>query len=252
MPDKPIPASVPPPQSLPRSTPEATERETARWLLGSTNITIEVGKAGRLARLGHNHIVHSAEVTGQLAINSEKQLIAELSVPVMSLTVDNPEQRAIHATRDPQRYASKPTAQQIEGTRKNMLGRRVLNAQSYTTIVAQASAPADQLLQELAHTEQTDELHQLPIKIRTEIAGHSADMRVQLTWQNKGDRLLWRSEFKVTHEQLGLTPFSALAGALSVAQELGISLAGEIDLTQAPEFLTEIKTTRRLNQAEET
>ena len=87
------------------------------------------------------------------------------------------------------------------------------------------------MLAELADPLTAQDAHTLPINLDLSIAGHEATLDCTLVWRRSADLLLWDSEFSVTHEQLGLKPFSALAGALSVAQELKIRLQGEIDVS---------------------
>lgn len=225
------PQTTVPPDAEPTTS---SSRHATRWTLGATSLTIEVGKSGRLARLGHNHVVYSNAVTGELAFSNDNQLIANIAVPVSSLSVDDPEQRAVHRARDPQTYGSVPSQQQIDGTRANMLGRRVLHASEHAFITAQVFASSEHLMSELDNEVLTQGSHLLPIEMNLSIAGHHSDLNTELSWQRSGSQLFWQTQFTVTHEQLGLKPFSALAGALSVAQELEISLAGEIERVPAP------------------
>ena len=220
------PAGTPP--VPPISTPRA--EAAAQWQLGATSLTIEVGKSGRLARLGHNHVVHSTEVAGDLRLTADNQLSADIYVPVASLVVDSPEQRSIYAAEDPQTYGKQPTPKQIAGTRANMLSARVLNAVQHEHLRATMSSVQPTLMADLTDPATAQEPHAVPITLDLVIAGREASLDCTLVWRRADDLLLWDSEFSVTHDQLGLQPFSALAGALSVAQELDIKLQGEIDV----------------------
>jgi len=217
----------------PAAADSPTAAVTANYELGATALTIEVGKAGRLARLGHNHIVHSTVVNGQLTIDTNDQLEADIYVPVTSLLVDDPKQRAIHRSRDPQSYGSEPTAQQIASTRANMLSQRVLNYEAHGFLQARVTAEDPSFTQILREASPTIEPHQTPARLELQIAGHKATVKCTIHWRSRGDRLAWDTRFAVSHENLGLTPFSALAGALRVAEEIKITIAGEITLLDA-------------------
>ena len=227
---------VPPISTTPPNTARAgTTAAAAQWQLGATSLTIEVGKSGRLARLGHNHVVHSTEVAGDLLLAADNQLSADIYVPVTSLVVDNPEQRSIYATKKPQTYGTQPTPKQIAGTRTNMLSARVLNAVQHEHLRATMSAVHPTLIADLTDPVTAQEPHAVPITLDLVIAGRKASLDCTLIWRRADDLVLWESEFSVTHDQLGLQPFSALAGALSVAQELAIRLQGEIDVSELAE-----------------
>ena len=74
-------------------------------------VTLQVHRGGPLARLGHDHIVASHDVTGFVAMKSG---YAELTVPLDRLTVDEPTLRA-EAGWDPE-----VDAEAVAGTRRNM------------------------------------------------------------------------------------------------------------------------------------
>ena len=230
------PAAAPPTKRPQANTaaPPPTAGVGSSYKLGTTSLTIEVGKAGRLARLGHNHIVHSTAVSGRLTIDANDQLEADLFVPVTSLLVDDAEQRSIHRARDPQSYSSEPTTQQIASTRANMLSQRVLNAEAHGFLQARVTAEDPAFTQTLRGTNLAVENHQTPVVLELQIAGSEATVKCDIHWRSSGDRIEWKTQFSVTHQELGLTPFSALAGALRVAPELKLTLTGEINLDATP------------------
>jgi hypothetical protein len=77
-------------------------------------VVIEVRRAGSLARLGHDHVVASHDLEGFVAPDEGH---ADLWAPLDTLTVDEAALRAKAA------FETEPSAQDIAGTRNNMMGR---------------------------------------------------------------------------------------------------------------------------------
>ena len=77
-------------------------------------VVIEVRRGGSLARLGHDHVVSSHDVAGFVAPGVAR---ADLWLPLDALVVDEPALRAEAG------FTTVPTADDIAGTRLNMLTR---------------------------------------------------------------------------------------------------------------------------------
>src|SRR5712672_1136136 len=75
-------------------------------------VVIEVRRSGSLARLGHDHVVASHDVTGYVAPGEGR---ADLYVALARLTVDEP------ALRVEAGFETQPTESDIAATRSNML-----------------------------------------------------------------------------------------------------------------------------------
>ena len=88
---------------------------------GESLVVIEVRRGGSLARLGHDHVVASHDVTGYIAPGEGR---ADLYVALAKLVVDEPELRKEAG------FDTQPSESDIEGTRSNMLG-HVLEAERY-------------------------------------------------------------------------------------------------------------------------
>jgi len=84
-------------------------------------IVIEVRRGGSLARLGHDHVVASHEVTGYIAPGEGR---ADLYVALARMQIDEP------ALRSEAGFDTQPTESDIEGTRSNMLT-HVLEAEKF-------------------------------------------------------------------------------------------------------------------------
>jgi hypothetical protein len=155
-----------------------------------------------LSRLGHNHVVSVADLTGRVSVNRDDPAKStfDLEFPVESLVVDDPKLRAALGTD----FSSVPSADDIAGTRKNMLGEKVLDADDHKTIRVTGAGPMGQ------GTNQT-------MKITVELLGRSVDLTVPTKVTIDGGLVTATGEFDLTHTALGMMPFSVMLGALQVA-----------------------------------
>lgn len=164
-------------------------------------------KAGTLQRLGHNHVISVAEPKGVVTVADDlSKSTFELTIPVADLVVDNPMLRAGLGAD----FSSVPTADDIAGTRKNMLGERVLKGDEFPSIKITGVGPSG------ASGSQT-------FAVTVEILGRS----VPLTLPGKvtiGDGVIEASgQFDLNHADLGMQPFTVMLGALQVAENMSFS-----------------------------
>jgi hypothetical protein len=179
-----------------------------RVMPAASELRIFVYRAGPLARLGHNHIVHSNDVNGLLRVGETLAATrADLYVVVAGLVVDDPERRR----RAGEDFATELDSAAIEGTRANMLGERVLDAAAFPYIRASLVSVAGALPQpELG----------LALTIRDATVQRSVPARVALDACGLHATLA----FAVNQSDLGITPFSVLGGALQVQDEIRVEL----------------------------
>jgi polyisoprenoid-binding protein YceI len=114
---------------VPADFPEQAYRQAAahgrrvyRVDAASSLITIDVYRAGSLARLGHDHVVASHDAQGYVLPDAGN---ADLYVELDRLVVDEP------ALRAEAHFDTQPSPEDIAGTRRNMLGSGVLDAARY-------------------------------------------------------------------------------------------------------------------------
>jgi polyisoprenoid-binding protein YceI len=186
-----------------------TEGSDIHWLVYS---------AGAFSRLGHHHVISVDEFTGAVTLSSTDPAESrfELEIPVASLVVDDPALRARYG----EDFASEPSAKDIEGTRGNMLGERVLQANQYPVLRVTGTGPRG------TADNQTFE-------IEVELLGRSVGLSVPTKVTIAGDRLEAAGEFDLTHTDLGMKPFSVMAGALQVADRMTFSYRLRADRAQA-------------------
>lgn len=164
-------------------------------------------KAGTLQRLGHNHVISVAEPKGVVTVADDlSKSTFELSIPVADLVVDDPALRAGLGAD----FSSVPTADDIAGTRKNMLGDRVLKGDQFPSIKVMGVGPSG------AGDSQT-------FAVTVQILGRSVPLTLPGT-VTVGDGVVEASgQFDLDHADLGMQPFTVMLGALQVAEKMSFS-----------------------------
>ncbi|HJS21890.1 MAG TPA: YceI family protein [Steroidobacteraceae bacterium] len=164
-------------------------------------------RAGTLASAGHNHLVASHQVEGKVYLHEEIARSGfELAMPVASLEIDPAELRKEEGPDFPPDVPDSAR----QGTRKNMLGAALLDAERFPDVRLSATAVEGASLGALTVTALVD------------VKDQQHEVRMPVAVQVDGDRLTASGEFKVKQSDLGLTPFSALMGALQVQDELTV------------------------------
>ena len=162
-------------------------------------------RSGALARLGHNHVIESHELTGEVRLAAAGVLggaAFSTTVPVAGFIVDASASRHEEGAD----FASEPTSADIEGTRHNLLGPGVLDAAAFPALTVDGST--------------TVTAAGVTAHARLNVRGHSSTVEVPLTVTAAPHLLTIRGGFGVTQSSLGLTPFSVGLGALAVRDQL--------------------------------
>ncbi len=162
-------------------------------------VAIEVRRSGSLARLGHDHVVASHDVSGYLAPDEGR---ADLYVPLERLAVDEPALRAEAG------FNTQPSETDIAGTRGNML-EKVLEVENFPFAlirVSGAAAGAGKSTLKIAITlHGTTRVLQVPAQIETSVGEIGVSGRL---------------EFDQT--DFGITPYSLLGGAIGVQNRMDL------------------------------
>jgi len=166
----------------------------------SSLVVIEIYRAGSLARLGHDHVVVSHDTQGYVLPDDGN---ADLYVELDRLVVDEP------ALRAEAHFDTQPSAEDIAGTRRNMLGSGVLDAVRYPFALVHVTGASGSGDDRMAHISLT--LHgrtreiQLPLRIETSAGEMSVSGRLTLR----------QTDF-------GITPLSVLGGAIQVKDAIDL------------------------------
>lgn len=186
--------------------PATASNEQVRYRVvpGKSEIRILVFRAGSLSRMGHNHVISTTDVSGSAFQGSQdEERSFDLRIPVSSLTVDDPATRS----EEGQAFAGSISAKDAEATRNNMLGPRLLDEEEYDDIRIVSSR--------ISGSRPDLTIHAL-ITIKGE--EHALDLPALV--HPAEDGLVVSGTTEISHDELGLSPFSAVFGALRVADEM--------------------------------
>jgi hypothetical protein len=176
-------------------------------------VLILIYRDGRMAALGHNHVIAVRELSGDIVLAADlTQSSWQLDFPVAALSVDEPQLRAAQGAD----FQSAVDQVAIAGTRDHMLGPALLDAARFPTIHLQSLQ-----LQPHADAARSDG-EDLLMTIRILVRDHSTEVQLPVSLQRSGDELIASGEFDLTHAQLGLTPYSVALGALRVAERMQV------------------------------
>lgn len=158
-------------------------------------VLIEVRRGGPLARFGHDHVVASHHVSGYVDPDGNR---ADLFVPLDRLTVDEPQYRAEAG------FDTHPTQDDIDGTRRNMLG-KVLDAERYPFA--------------LIHAEFTD-AKRTALRTAITLHGMTRSFEIPVQADMSGREMLVSGRLAINQTDFGMVPMSVLGGAIQVEDRL--------------------------------
>jgi polyisoprenoid-binding protein YceI len=167
-----------------------------------------VFRGGTLASAGHNHVIASHSLNGTIYVPEELAGVSfEAHVPLLDLTVDEAALRAGEVSRD---FPPDVSDTAREGTRHNMLGAALLNAAGYPQIT----------LRTLSVVPAADGMVQ--VRMQAEVRGQQRLLLVPVHYERGDSTVIASGELPLSQSSLGLTPFSAMLGALQVQDEMRV------------------------------
>jgi len=162
-------------------------------------------RAGPLARLGHNHVILARGIAGEMWVPAdEAQATLALRVPVAALVVDDQAARA----EEGEEFAVQPSEADVEGTRRNLLGPAVLDAEHFPEIRidgAAAGTPAG-----------------LVARVGITVRERTTPLEFPVGVTREGGALTLRGGVTLSQAALGMTPFSVALGALRVRDDVAV------------------------------
>jgi hypothetical protein len=163
-------------------------------------VVIEVRRGGSLARLGHDHVVASHDVIGNIAPDEGR---ADLYIRLDALTVDEPDLRASAG------FDTQPDADDIAGTRRNML-QKVLQTDRYPYAAIRIS---DVGAGGAA----------IPVRVAVTLHGVTRTVDAIARWDRTPEDFAVSGTFAIDQTEFGMTPLSVLGGAITVQDRVNIA-----------------------------
>ena len=165
-----------------------------------SDVRFLVFRAGALARLGHNHVVQARNIRGEIRQTPDiHQSHFSIEIPVADLQVDSDSARQDEG----EAFSSRPDAESIAGTTRNMLGESVLDAARYPTI-------------EIQSINLTGPVWGLDVGTRIKLHGVERELVVPAAVEQTGDTLVVTAFFSIAQTDFGITPMALFGGALQV------------------------------------
>jgi hypothetical protein len=162
-------------------------------------VAIEVRRGGSLARLGHDHVVASHDLTGYVAPDEGR---ADLYLALAKLVVDEPPLRKEAG------FDTQPTESDIEGTRDNMLN-HVLEADKFPfALIAVSGAEAKR--------------GQATLAVAITLHGHMRTLQVPAEIEADEKTIAVSGKLAFNQSDFGITPYSLLGGAIAVQDGLAL------------------------------
>jgi polyisoprenoid-binding protein YceI len=171
-------------------------------------LTILAFRAGTLAKVGHNHVIASHDVSGTFYVPDDvSHSTFELHIPVTQLAIDEPDLRAQEGPDFPKDVPDSAK----DGTRRNMLSEALLNGAQFSDIALVSQ-----------HIEPMQSGSQVRADVQITIRGQTHTVSVPVTYSLSNGELTASGELPLKQTDLGLTPFTAMLGALAVQDEMRV------------------------------
>jgi len=209
--------AAPPPASAAAAPGTAYRIDSAH-----SELRLLVYRAGALAALGHDHVIVNRALEGWVSpAGTSAGAGFSLSIPTSGFVVDEAAARAQEGAD----FSAEVGDDARAGTLHNMLSPAVLDAQSHAAISVQSvsiePAPPGAPMPTAAGQVSPAAMQ---ATVRISVAGHESSLVVPFTVDTSAGRLHAQAAFPVKQTALGLTPFTALLGALRVEDQLRVKL----------------------------
>ena len=200
----PAPAPVPAPEAVSEEKPSSSQ--TYRIDAAASDIWIFVYRKGSLSRLGHDHVIAAGKIDGRVRLTDPvNDSSLEMSIPVASLVVDDPDVR----NRAGLESGSSPGQKDRDSIRRGMLGEKILDAGQFGAVRIEAQVAGGKL-------------PELELDLSITIRGVTKKIRSPARLKKTAGKIIVTGNLEIKQSDYGIAPFSVLAGALAVKDELKI------------------------------
>jgi hypothetical protein len=219
----PLPPRAPAPVGVgvptPTEKPAPHEGTPYDIVAAESLLLIRVYRGGALGSAGHNHVIASHSLSGAVYVPGNLMRASfEVHVPVAELSVDEPELREREKSAD---FPPEVPESARQGTRRNMLGAALLDGEHNHEIVLRALRLEPDTA--AGGTEAAGGARAVLARVQTTVRGEVRAITVQVSYSLADGALTASGEGRIRQSDLGLTPFSAMLGALQVQDEMRVS-----------------------------
>ncbi|HEX4896572.1 MAG TPA: YceI family protein [Solimonas sp.] len=172
-----------------------------------SQVRIYAFRGGAAARAGHNHVLDAPRFEGYVRVPGETVAAAsfELRLRLDELRIDDPALRQETGGS----FSGERSAADIEGTRRNLLGKRGLAADAHPEVVIRSHRLAG-------------DWPVLVADVEIVLHGQTRILPVLLQVERSPQRLRVRGELVLRQTDFGVQPFSLLGGVLSVQDAVAV------------------------------
>ena len=193
--------------STPPTPPTPANLQSYRIAPAESSLRILVYRGGTMARLGHNHVISSADLQGQVWRGATAESSGfEIEVPVNTLIVDDNAARSEEGEDFPLNVSEDAKA----GTKANMLRPTLLDGERYPEISIRA-------IRITGSASSPDVVASMRIKDQTR------EIRLPVTLTETDSALTIQGSFEIRQSDFGITPLSIAMGALTVQDTVKIN-----------------------------
>jgi len=172
----------------------------------ASEIQILVYRSGALARLGHNHVIGFGNISGEVVLGkTPDESSVALVFAVAESEIDLPEARRAAGDATFGEVGEKARA----GTRKNMLGKALLDAERFPVI----SMKSNEVLGTLPN---------LKFAMEIDIKDQQIPLEVDAVVEFDSGNLIATGVFQIRQSDLGLRPLRLFMGLLAVRDEMDV------------------------------
>ena len=197
---RPTEAAVP--DSLP-AAPDAAGTYTS-YRIDQARLIIHTYRAGWMQGLAHNHVMTTNTLGGSIHLAEPiRDSTATLYFRPWDLVLDDPDERTAAGPG----FESKRTPADIAATRTRMLGPQGFHINDYPFVTIRVRWVSETRVS-------------LAIRFRD----GDIDLEAPVPWSRDTDRLEITTDLELSHEALGIRPYSAFFGAIAVAEPIRIQL----------------------------
>jgi polyisoprenoid-binding protein YceI len=173
----------------------------------ASDVRIYVFRGGRAAKLGHNHVLSAPDFAGYISLDGGAAASAQFDLRFVldGLAIDDP--ALLEATGGS--FAGARSDTDIAGTRRNMLGERVLDAATHPQLHIRSLAVEG-------------DWPMLVARVAVDWRGFSRAYDVLLQVERDDDSLRARGELVLRQTDFGITPLAILGGIIAVQDPVGV------------------------------